>query len=165
MPKQVGPYDPCSCGSGKKIEFCHGTVAEIHAEVLRKAPRLFEMKAELEEPLRLTTWPRMELEASGKKIRALGNKLITSPKDEPFERFLINVLFDVLGNDWYELELAKALPKRHVVVRWLEETVDGLQPKSRGIGRAVVGAIRSRIPQALQVPRHRKQAAYATPER
>jgi hypothetical protein len=117
MTSKLGPDDPCPCKSGKVLRLCHGTVDTYRAEVGQKLRpgflRFQQMQSELG-PLRLTSSPQVEFEAWGKKIRAVRSKLIVSPKEEPFHQFLINVLFDVLGKDWYEEQLKKPLSDSHV---------------------------------------------------
>ena len=134
MSREPGPDDPCPCGSGKKLKFCHGTVAKHRKEVIKKIPRLLEMQSELQKPLRLTSWPQMEVEAFGKKLCAVGGKLYESPKNEPFHRFLINVLFEVLGTEWYQEQLsipAQSLTLCHMIFQWwveLNEQVERVRP-------------------------------------
>lgn len=72
-------------------------------------------------PRRLTSWPQMQTEFHGQKLRAVRNKIYARPKEETFQDFVINHLLWFLGEEWFHSEMKKALEERHIILRWRHE--------------------------------------------
>jgi hypothetical protein len=72
-------------------------------------------------PRRLTSWPQMQTEFHGQRLRAVRNKLYRRPKEETFQDFLINHLLWFLGEEWFDRETKKPLEQRHIILRWRHE--------------------------------------------
>jgi hypothetical protein len=77
-------------------------------------------------PRRLTSWPQMQAEFNGQKLRAVRNKFFARPKEETFQDFLINHLLWFLGEEWFNSEMAKPLEQRHIILRWRHERSEQL---------------------------------------
>src|ERR1700691_1709282 len=77
-------------------------------------------------PRRLTSWPQMQTEFHGQKLRAVRNKMYARPKEETFQEFLINHLLWFLGEEWFNSEMNKPLEQRHVILRWRHERSEQL---------------------------------------
>lgn len=73
---------------------------------------------------RLTTRPQIQTDFQGNKFRAVGNKVHIRPPNESFHDFEVNHLLWLLGKDWFDAEMAKALEERHVTLRWLHERAE-----------------------------------------
>jgi hypothetical protein len=72
-------------------------------------------------PRRLTSWPQIQTEFHGHKLRAVRNKLYARPKEETFQDFLINHLLWFLGEEWFNAEMKKRPEQRHIILRWRHE--------------------------------------------
>jgi hypothetical protein len=72
-------------------------------------------------PRRLTSWPQIQTEFHGKKLRAVRNEMYARPKEETFQDFLINHLLWFLGEEWFNSEMKKPLEQRHIILRWRHE--------------------------------------------
>ena len=77
-------------------------------------------------PRRLTSWPQIQTEFHGQKLRAVRNKMYARPKEETFQDFLINHLLWFLGEEWFNSEMRKPLEQRHVILRWRHESSEQL---------------------------------------
>lgn len=77
-------------------------------------------------PRRPTSWPQMQAEFHGQKLRAVRNKFFARPKEETFQDFLINQLLWFLGEEWFNSEMKKPLEQRHVILRWRHERSEQL---------------------------------------
>jgi hypothetical protein len=77
-------------------------------------------------PRRLTSWPLMQAEFHGQKLRAVRNKFFVRPREETFQDFLINHLLWFLGEEWFNSEMKKQLEQRHVILRWRHERSEQL---------------------------------------
>jgi hypothetical protein len=82
--------------------------------------RMAQMAQELESP-RLTSRPQIQTDFRGNKIRAVRNAIYIRPQEETFHDFQINLLLWVLGEPWFNAEMAKPLEDRHIVLRWRHE--------------------------------------------
>lgn len=77
-------------------------------------------------PRRLTSWPQIQTEFHGQKLRAVRNKMYARPKEETFQDFLINHLLWFLGEEWFNSEMRKPLEQRHIILRWRHELSEQL---------------------------------------
>jgi hypothetical protein len=89
-----------------------------------KATNMFErslqMKNEMRPP-RLTSRPQIQADFQGKKFRAVRNTVHIRPQEETFYDFQINMLLWTLGETWFNAEMAKPLPDRHIILQWRHE--------------------------------------------
>ena len=58
------------------------------------------------------------LAPGGGEDGAVGKYLFPRPLRESFYDFQLNQLLWLLGMDWFDAEMAKPLPERHVILRW-----------------------------------------------
>jgi hypothetical protein len=72
-------------------------------------------------PRRLTSWPQIQADFHGQKLRAVRNKIYPRPQNETFQDFQINHLLWFLGEEWFNSEMAKPLEERHIILRWRHE--------------------------------------------
>jgi hypothetical protein len=67
---------------------------------------------------RLVSRHQIQAAHGDKKFRAVGKYLYLRPLRESFYDFQLNHLLWLLGEDWFDAEIAKPLPERHVILRW-----------------------------------------------
>jgi hypothetical protein len=120
-----GPIDPrkvprnalCPCGSGKKFKKCCLRMLEDMAPLVRAEEEKARW-AQFEAP------PSISTIFKGKRVRALGSKVLFREPSETFHEFLIALLLSTLGKKWHD-EQAQAEPaQRHVVWGWTQEWRD-----------------------------------------
>lgn len=126
--KKTGRNDPCPCGSLKddgtsqKYKKCCLKKEEELKEVVRKAQQ--EMAERTPEPFEkggfITGRPFISEVAQGKRWRAVGNTVYTSPVGETFHQFLLIRLSAHLTQEWFENEKKSDSP--HQIVQWYLET-------------------------------------------
>lgn len=73
------------------------------------------------EPGRLVSRPQIQATVGDNKFRAVGKKLHRRPLKESFYDFQLNHLLWLLGEDWFNAEIAKPLADRHVILKWRDE--------------------------------------------
>ena len=117
---------PCLCGSGMKFKRCHGAGPPLPSEVLnaaRQARPLLRAK-EAEEADRLARHgegrPLIHAEFKGHKFVAVGPMVTYHKEWSTFPDFLSDHLLHVLGEDWFNIEIARPEAERHPVIahRW-----------------------------------------------
>jgi hypothetical protein len=77
-------------------------------------------------PRRLTSWPQIQADFQGQKLRAVRNKIYWRPKEETFQDFLINHLLWFLGEEWFNNEMERKPEERHIILRWRHERSEQL---------------------------------------
>lgn len=110
---EIGRNDPCYCGSGKKYKKCCITK---ESEVLKMAQAVLIKKAEQQKKLQdlgifinFVNPVTYKHPATGKqhKVWGVGNKLYhTRRAEETFHEFIIDILRETLGKEWWEKEIA-----------------------------------------------------------
>jgi hypothetical protein len=78
-------------------------------------------------PRRMTSRPQIQVDFHGQKLRAVRNKMYARPLNETLQDFLINHLLWLLGEDWFNSEMAKMPEQRHIILRWRHELIQQLQ--------------------------------------
>ena len=73
------------------------------------------------EPERLVSRPQIQATVGEHKFRAVGKNLYRRPLKETFYDFQLNHLLWLLGEDWFNAEMAKPLEDRHVILKWRDE--------------------------------------------
>jgi len=69
---------------------------------------------------RLDPSPRgLQTVVGDRRVRAMLNKVILRPASETFHEFLVVVLKQTFGTQWYKRQLATPVQQRHVVMRWI----------------------------------------------
>lgn len=81
----------------------------------------FVLKMLTRKPDRLVSRPQIQAAVGDNKFRAVGKKLYRRPLKESFYDFQLNHLLWLLGEDWFNAEMAKPLAERHVILRWRDE--------------------------------------------
>jgi hypothetical protein len=119
-------------------------------EVIEKARRLFQQKMEANRRLveRYGQVPQpITTENFGKRLIAVRNTIYALEPRNYFGDFLRDYVLVVFGEDWWNLEMAKAELERHPVVQWWAEStrymsMQPLQPDGsrRGVPSAIVAA-------------------------
>lgn len=70
---------------------------------------------------RLVSRPQIQATFGDKKYRAVGKNLYPRPLKESFYDFQLNHLLWLLGEDWFNAEMAKPIAGRHVILKWRAE--------------------------------------------
>jgi len=78
-------------------------------------------------PPRLVSRPQIQATVRDKKFRAVGKNLYQRPLKESFYDFQLNHLLWLLGEDWYNAEMAKNAEDRHIVLKWRDERIEQLR--------------------------------------
>ena len=73
------------------------------------------------EPERLVSRPQIQATLGDNKYRAVGKNVYRRPLKESFYDFQLNHLLWLLGEDWFNTEMAKPLEDRHVILKWRDE--------------------------------------------
>jgi hypothetical protein len=94
------------------------TLAWVH----RVASRMAAAK-----PRRMTSRPQIQTDAWGEKMRAVGNRIFRRPADETFQEFQINYILWQFEKNWFDSEMAKPLPERHIILQWRHERCEQLR--------------------------------------
>lgn len=110
---RVGRNDPCPCGSTKKFKKCCLVTADRVAEYANVVDI-----CRLGHALKATGRPQLSTPYKGKRVRAVGSRIYIRPEKETFHEFLIAILAEVFGGEWYEAELKRSLEERHIVAQW-----------------------------------------------
>lgn len=115
--KEIGPDDPCPCGSGRSLaECCLPRVRERAAQFRSEHQQRLNREAK-EAPFK---GPKgLSAHFKGRRIRVLWNRIVDRPESETFHEFLVCVLKWTFGEPWYKAELAKPPESRHVVMKWI----------------------------------------------
>jgi len=79
------------------------------------------------EPARLVSRPQIQATVGEKKFRAVGKNVYRRPRDESFYDFQVNHLLWALGEEWYQIEMAKLPDERHIILKWRAERNEQLQ--------------------------------------
>lgn len=72
----------------------------------------------LGQALKATGRPQISAPYKGKRVRAVASKIYVRPEKETFHEFLIAMLAEVFGGEWYKAELKRPLEERHIVAQW-----------------------------------------------
>lgn len=118
--RKIGRNEPCPCGSGKKYKKCH-LVTPITTRAIRVAIEHFgkqeqESKRLMSKGIYVSHVKPVTFE--GKKAWALGSSVwIDSNPNQTFHEFIVSVLIDTVGREWWVSQLHAAEGERHFVVR------------------------------------------------
>jgi hypothetical protein len=94
-------------------------------------------------PRRLTSWPQIQMDFLGKKLRAVRNKIYWRPQEETFQDFLINHLLWFLGEEWFNNEMKKKPEERHILLRWRHERSEQLLKHAPADGDSAAGNLKA----------------------
>src|SRR5438132_7174093 len=116
------PIDPrnmprnarCPCRSGKKFKKCCLRMLEDIAPLVRAHAEKTQ-RAQFEAP------PSISTMFKGKRVRALGSKVLFREPSETFHEFLIALLLSTLGKKWHDEQAQTAPALGHVVWGWIQE--------------------------------------------
>lgn len=72
-------------------------------------------------PRRMSSWPQIQANFQGHKLRSVRNKIYARPPDETFQDFQINHLLWMFGEDWFNSEMEKESEQRHIILQWRHE--------------------------------------------
>lgn len=128
MSTKVGRNDPCPCGSGKKFKRCHGSAAVSNSRrafLQMQRDRTFERLAAQREAQEFQRKeqqglgrPIIAVQSGEHRVVAVGNRVHASKTWFTFHDFLRDYPRLVLGEAWWQAELAKPPVEQHQVVRW-----------------------------------------------
>ena len=123
---KIGRNQPCSCGSGKKFKWCHGSYASpsqaVSWEIDQRFRELAALRAQREKQQGLGR-PIIATLLDTKRVVMVGNRMYVSDKWKTFHDFLRDYILDLFSKDWFDTERAKPIGRRHKVMEWLEEWV------------------------------------------
>lgn len=126
---KIGRNEPCPCGSGKKYKKCCGNRTPAARtggpppEVIQKIVKHFK-EQEIQEQERVKRFghvlPIMAIDAWGKKIIGVGNKLYWKPSDrcKYVPDFLRDYVPTLFGSEWHEEQSAKPPDEWHPLLQW-----------------------------------------------
>jgi hypothetical protein len=123
---KIGRNDPCPCGSGKKYKKCH-----LDSTPIVSTADPTDVPPEVLEHLRKFQQERMELEKmgiyinyvkpivfKGKKVWAIGSRVyFQRPPNETFHEFILFILQQNLGFEWWQEQLKLSFDKRHFIMQ------------------------------------------------
>lgn len=129
---KIGRNNPCPCGSGKKYKKCHllsgGSLKTSIIKKLKSTPELERIRQELE--MQMIERRKKLVQAGvfidfvtpthfrGNKVWALSSRLYPRrPKKETFHEFIIYVLKEELGRDWWIKQMESPEDKQHFIYR------------------------------------------------
>jgi hypothetical protein len=108
---KIGRNDPCFCGSGRKYTHCHGEVRDTVGDKVQ------ELQRQKQQGLGRRI---ISKEHNGKRHIAVGNQWYRGDW-KTFHSFLDYYIKQVLGVDWGNAEMAKAVAERHPLLQWYEQ--------------------------------------------
>lgn len=118
--KRSGGYDVFVLLEQRKPR-APGTPAAAEPDFFQTPEGRRIVEALTREPSRLVSRPQIQSTVGDKKFRAVRNKLYQRPLKESFYDFQLNHLLWLLGEDWFNAEMAKPLDDRHVILKWRDE--------------------------------------------
>jgi len=120
---KVGRNDPCPCGSGKKYKRCclDKDLRPIPHEVIR-----YFQKVRAEQEFLKQAGIHINyvgpIMFKGKKVFALGNRVYANfPSNTTFHEFLIQILKETIGLDWFREQARLPRKERHFISICLEK--------------------------------------------
>lgn len=117
---KLGRNDPCHCGSGKKYKKCclnKDKTPEIPREILERFQRANE-KEQFRRQAGIYVRFVNPVEFQGGKVWALANTVYhRKGSNETFHEFIINILREKIGKEWWNNELAKPEEERHFIFK------------------------------------------------
>lgn len=144
----VGRNDKCPCGSGKKYKKCcmDKDQQDLHAVPKEVIEHFVKIRAE-EEFLKSAgihvNYVRPII-FKGKKVFALGNKVYADcPPDMTFHTFIIEILKDAIGLDWFREQAQLPEAERHFIsvsLQKLGEWIERNQHTAQRVNEQVWGA-------------------------
>ncbi|MCK4622266.1 MAG: SEC-C domain-containing protein [Desulfuromonadales bacterium] len=128
---KIGVNDMCPCGSGRKYKKCHklkpdepvpmNMPMEVIKEFRRKGRTQRLQDKEFQRKFGKVRQP-VSCEGWGKRIVAVGSKLVTTSKDASFHGFLVDYLCDLLDEDWLK-EIPADGAKEHPIKKYYRDTI------------------------------------------
>ena len=130
-PVKIGVNDMCPCGSGLKYKKCHilkpnepvpvNMPMEVIKEFRRKGRAQRLQNKEFQKKFGKVRQP-VSCEAWGKRIVAVGGKIVSTSKNASFHGFLIDLLCDMLNEEWLKETPADGV-KEHPVQKYYRDTI------------------------------------------
>jgi len=120
---KVGRNDPCPCGSGKKYKKCcmNKKINPVPAEVIEYFQRIKAEQEYLKQAGIHINYVK-PIMFKGKKVFALGNKVYANcPPSTTFHTFLIQILKETIGYDWFREQAKLSFGERHFISICLEK--------------------------------------------
>jgi len=114
---KIGRNEDCPCGSGKKYKKCclnkeNGYVPE---EVMKYFRKVRARQEYLKRAGILVNYVKPTM-YKGRKVFALGNKIYPNcPPNTTFHTFLIQILKEIIGFNWFREQAKLSLDKRHFI--------------------------------------------------
>jgi hypothetical protein len=121
--QKIRRNDPCPCGSGKKYKKCHLLNAEppttktIPPHVIDRFRRIADERQQLQDLGIFVNYVKPVV-FKGKKVWVLGSQVIFSPNErETFHDFILYVLINTLGKEWWDEQIGLPGQDRHFIVK------------------------------------------------
>lgn len=135
---KLGRNQSCYCGSGKKYKkCCMEKKLEIPPEVLKYFQRKMTEDQMLKQAGILIPLVHPVI-FQGKGVRAFGSRIYHRPVDETFHVFLLSLLHDILGGEWWKEQNKLESQDKHFIAlcyEKFEEWVRRNQVSSKRIGK------------------------------
>jgi hypothetical protein len=81
----------------------------------------------MRDPPRLVSRPQIQAALGTTKFRAVGKTIHRRPLNESFYDFQVHHFLWLLGKDWFDVEMAKPLEERHIILKWRAERNEQLR--------------------------------------
>lgn len=129
--KQPRRNDPCPCGSGKRYKHCHGSLDSTAglpelpfndelAAIVAETSAFASAERSRRERTQGAGNPIVSVDFNGNRVIAVRDRIMSSPTWKTFHDFLSDYIKSVLGPEWGNEEIAKALEKRHPILQWYD---------------------------------------------
>jgi hypothetical protein len=130
--RKVGRNDPCPCGSGKKYKKCCMKKTDpVPVEVIKHFQKIRAEQEYLKQAGIHINYVK-PIMFKGKKVFALGNKVYANcPSNTTFHTFLIQILKETIGLDWFREQAKLPNEKRHFISICLEKLGEWIEKNKR----------------------------------
>ncbi|NMZ80804.1 YecA family protein [Pseudomonas mandelii] len=121
--KKLGRNSPCHCNSGKKFKRCHGSPEHLDVQqaTLRMAHEAREFQRREQQGLGK---PIISVQVDEHRFVVVRDQLHAAKNWKSFHDFLRDYPRIVLGEDWWQSEIAKPIENQHQVVAWMSVAVE-----------------------------------------
>ena len=132
---RIGRNKPCPCGSGKKYKKCCGDPLKDQQEAMVEpsTERISQMfrRHEAQELIRTQQQglgkPIISTKFHDYRVVAVKDTIYYSKMWNFFSDFLGDYIQNILGQEWYSIELEKPLANRHTIIQWYHPYCEFLQ--------------------------------------
>lgn len=130
---KIGRNDQCHCGSGKKYKKCclNKDTNSVPQEVIKYFQKVRAEQEYLKQAGIHINYVK-PIMFKGKKVFALGNKVYADcPPNTTFHTFIIQILKDTIGLDWFREQAKYPLEERHFISICLEKLGEWIEKNEK----------------------------------